>query len=459
MFTGEESWNWPGWFGSLPRLVGADTGSEPQTKCPPTAGGPLPDEMRHHDARVDAQKISAPAEGPVDRPPEGPRQLASRVRQLYEISKLLTSFEDVEKTITAIVGLMAQTFSLRSAIFILESARGGPPSTIVWQAAGASEDALLAAKTRARSSYAYLVRSDLDFDRDGGGARTLPPRSPEGVSESGSSSFILIPIVVDHHPIFGALQFETAGALGEEDRVFANAVVNQLAIALDRQATIDARQASATAGQMAAEFREARTEADRSWLKTVLDRMPSGVIIGSAPGGELVLANRQAEQIWGRPLALGAGTGKYRAFCGFHPTDGRAYEPEEWPLARSISKGEIVSEEEIDFFRGDGTRGTMISLDDIRARAKTFDFGGEQLAVASLEDVIRSKEAADRTKDRAALPILRDTAGALGAEVTSRTPNARQAGRSRRYRVISAIEQGRDGRIDSAFHRFEGESL
>lgn len=50
-----------------------------------------------------------------------------------------------------------------------------------------------------------------------------------------------------------------------------------------------------------------------------------------------------------------------------------------------------------------------MSLEDIRARAKTFDFGGEELAVASLEDVIRSKEAANRKKDRAALPILRDT--------------------------------------------------
>jgi len=79
-------------------------------------------------------------------PPEGPRQPQSRVRQLYEISKLLTSFEGVEETITAIVGLMAQTFPLRSAIFILESAGGGPPSTIVWQAAGTSADGLLEAK-------------------------------------------------------------------------------------------------------------------------------------------------------------------------------------------------------------------------------------------------------------------------------------------------------------------------
>ena len=36
-------------------------------------------------------------------------------------------------------------------------------------------------------------------------------------------------------------------------------------------------------------------------------------------------------------------------------------------------------------------------------------FAGEKLIVASLEDVIRSKEAADRNKDRAVLPVLRDT--------------------------------------------------
>jgi len=50
-----------------------------------------------------------------------------------------------------------------------------------------------------------------------------------------------------------------------------------------------------------------------------------------------------------------------------------------------------------------------MSFDDVRTRATAYDFAGEKLVVASLEDVIRSKEAADRKKDRAALPLLRDT--------------------------------------------------
>src|SRR5205807_6212496 len=179
------------------------------------------------------------------------------------------------------------------------------------------------------------------------------------VERSGSTRFVLLPLVVDHRPIFGALQFETAACLNELDLVFLNAMVNQVAIALDRQAAVEAKQANAEARRAAAEFREAQTEAERSWLKTVLDRLPAGVIIGEAPGGRLLLANRQAEQIWGRPIGLGAGTAEYREYPGFHPGDGRPYEPEEWPLARSIAKGEVVTEEEIDFLRSDGTRGTM----------------------------------------------------------------------------------------------------
>jgi hypothetical protein len=45
----------------------------------------------------------------------------------------------------------------------------------------------------------------------------------------------------------------------------------------------------------------------------------------------------------------------------------------------------------------------------LRARADIVELGRERLAIANLADVIRSKEAANRPKDRAVLPILRDT--------------------------------------------------
>jgi hypothetical protein len=50
-----------------------------------------------------------------------------------------------------------------------------------------------------------------------------------------------------------------------------------------------------------------------------------------------------------------------------------------------------------------------LTFSSLRSRAQIVVVGGEKLLVASLADVIRSKQAAGRPKDRAVLPILRDT--------------------------------------------------
>ncbi len=49
------------------------------------------------------------------------------------------------------------------------------------------------------------------------------------------------------------------------------------------------------------------------------------------------------------------------------------------------------------------------SFSSLRARATRVPFGGHELLVASLSDIIRSKKAADRPQDRAILPILKKT--------------------------------------------------
>jgi signal transduction histidine kinase len=45
---------------------------------------------------------------------------------------------------------------------------------------------------------------------------------------------------------------------------------------------------------------------------------------------------------------------EYDQYKGVHP-DKRPFKPEEWPLARSLTKGEVVTDEEIEYLRGDGT--------------------------------------------------------------------------------------------------------
>jgi predicted nucleotidyltransferase len=53
--------------------------------------------------------------------------------------------------------------------------------------------------------------------------------------------------------------------------------------------------------------------------------------------------------------------------------------------------------------------GPKLGFASVRSRASDVDVGGERVRVASLEDIIASKRAAGRAKDRAVLEILEKT--------------------------------------------------
>lgn len=63
-------------------------------------------------------------------------------------------------------------------------------------------------------------------------------------------------------------------------------------------------------------------------------------------------------------------------------------------------------------FEPHGTRG----YEDLRRRAKELEIRGVTVVVADLSDVIRSKEAAGREKDRLTLPTLRRIQARSGGE-------------------------------------------
>jgi hypothetical protein len=62
----------------------------------------------------------------------------SRLKHLYEVSKLLTRFGDVEPTLFAVINVVRRALPLRSAIFILDAERSR--RTIVWHADGVSTE-------------------------------------------------------------------------------------------------------------------------------------------------------------------------------------------------------------------------------------------------------------------------------------------------------------------------------
>jgi hypothetical protein len=68
-----------------------------------------------------------------------------------------------------------------------------------------------------------------------------------------------------------------------------------------------------------------------------------------------------------------------------------------WNLVTDLGNLDIT-------FVPSGTRG----YDDLQRDVRTMKVRGVDVPVASLADVVRSKEAADRERDRAILPVLRE---------------------------------------------------
>ncbi len=153
-----------------------------------------------------------------------------------------------------------------------------------------------------------------------------------------------------------------------------------------------------------------QVEAERARLETMLSQMPVGVIIAEAPSGRIIQGNSQAERIWGHSLVTSEDIDQYAEWQGFHP-DGRPYQGQEWPLARSIATGEIVTNEETIFVRGDGSRGVMLvssapirdSAGQITAGVVSFqDITDIKNAEAERERLLAREQAARRQAERTA---------------------------------------------------------
>ena len=99
----------------------------------------------------------------------------------------------------------------------------------------------------------------------------------------------------------------------------------------------------------------AAKEFERARLEAVVEQMPLGVIIADAPSGNIVLANKAAARILRHEIEGGGSVESYSKYRGVH-SDGRPYQAAEYPLARALMTGETVTNEQIEYLCGDGTR-------------------------------------------------------------------------------------------------------
>jgi PAS domain S-box-containing protein len=128
---------------------------------------------------------------------------------------------------------------------------------------------------------------------------------------------------------------------------------------------------------------------DARLLNRVLEQMPAAVVIAEAPSGRMIHVNRHVNEIMGPAWAPSSEVSEYgHSIVALH-ADGSRLEPHEWPLARSITNGEVIRDEEVQVKREDGSR-VWVSLSSAPVRD---DDGNIVAAVVTFVDVTRRKVA------------------------------------------------------------------
>jgi len=103
----------------------------------------------------------------------------------------------------------------------------------------------------------------------------------------------------------------------------------------------------------------AKADADKRWLKTILDNLPVGVNVSDA-NGKTIMSNDLVDTIWGGRVPPLLSLKDYRGLKAWWADNGMLVRPDEWPIALAIRKGETPVGAVIDIQRFDGSRGTIL---------------------------------------------------------------------------------------------------
>jgi PAS domain S-box-containing protein len=96
----------------------------------------------------------------------------------------------------------------------------------------------------------------------------------------------------------------------------------------------------------------------RGILQSIIESMPVGLWIAGA-GGEMLLINDNARQIWGGSAPYAGSVDEYEVYNARWSDTGEKILSEDMPMARAL-RGETLKEVALDFERFDGTQGTQL---------------------------------------------------------------------------------------------------
>jgi PAS domain-containing protein len=163
------------------------------------------------------------------------------------------------------------------------------------------------------------------------------------------------------------------------------------------------RQSVETAELLARAEAGSRVDAER--LRTVLEVLPSAVLITSRKGQILDL-NQAATTLWGSDIPLGTDLTRYSQDNQFQAWCARTSQPvtpEKWPLVRALTSGQAVLNEEIEIETLDGQRKVILNS----AAPMRDETGAITGAVISAQDISAlrrlEREVAERAQELEAI--------------------------------------------------------
>jgi PAS domain S-box-containing protein len=141
----------------------------------------------------------------------------------------------------------------------------------------------------------------------------------------------------------------------------------------------------------------ARSALDYQRLRTVLDVLPSAVII-AGPQGQMLQVNPALRTLWGDDISQAADIEQYTLYKARWARSGKPLTPEEWTLARALTRGEVILNDEIEIETLDGQRKIILNS----AAPIRDETGAITGAVVSAQDISEVRRLEQEVADRAA---------------------------------------------------------
>ena len=104
---------------------------------------------------------------------------------------------------------------------------------------------------------------------------------------------------------------------------------------------------------------EQEVRSSRALLEAVIKHVPVGISIADARTGKALYHNQEIDRLTERQVSERQNIQEYAHYGAVHP-DGKPYQPEDYPTARAILKGEVTRDEEMIYRRNDGTLATLL---------------------------------------------------------------------------------------------------